>query len=83
MESSMPPRRPPRAAPPPQYRALELISYPATEAAARARLAGDQSECEWVKALPGDTVPAWLIDVSPGLFSKGRVEMFGDVDGEV
>lgn len=77
-----PQRRPARVSAA-RYRALETLVYPATEVAARARLAGDKSECAWAKSLPGDEVPAWLIEISPGVLSKGRAERVSDAGGEV
>lgn len=64
----------------PRYRAVVLLTYPATEAAAEGRKAG-QREHPWAKALPGDIVPDWVVRQSPGLLAKGRVEMVY-VEGE-
>ena len=70
------PRRPSRAARP-RYRALVTLTYPATEASARARKDG-QRDHAWAKSRPGDIVPDWVIAMSPGIVSKGRVELIHD-----
>ncbi len=65
-------RRPSRAARP-RYEATETLVYPATQEEAEARKAGNRDHA-WVKANPGDPVPDWLIEMSPGQLSKGRVK---------
>ena len=78
MHDTPAPRRA-RAAPPVQrYRALVTLTYPATEADAIARRDRGQRDHPWAKANPGDVVPDWVIELSPGLFSKGRVELIHD-----
>lgn len=72
MHETPTPRRATRLARP-RYVAAETLVYPKHEADARRRLAGERVDCEWTKARPGDPVPDWLIDVSPGLVRKGRV----------
>lgn len=80
------PRRPARAARP-RYRALVTLTWPATPEAAAARKAGNRDH-EWGKANPGDPVPDWVVEMSPGILSKGRVELIpandptAPVDGE-
>lgn len=66
-------RRPPRAARP-QYRAVVQLTYPATEELARRRREHGERDHAWAKSNPGDPVPDWLLDVSPGLITKRRVE---------
>lgn len=71
------PRRPQRAARP-RYRAVVQLTYPATEELARRRLEHAERDHEWAKSNPGDPVPDWVVAMSPGLVSKGRVELASD-----
>lgn len=73
MMETPPPRRPSRAARP-RYRAVVTLTYPSTQEAAKARKTGTRDH-EWAKSLPGDPVPDWVIEMTPGLVTKGRVEL--------
>lgn len=71
VDSDVTPRRAVRPARP-RYVAAETLVYPTNEADARRRLNGEAFEHSWSKALPGDPIPDWLVEVSPGIVSKGR-----------
>lgn len=81
MESPIP-RRPSRAARP-RYRALVTLVFPADADERRRRRAGESCLITaWAKVNPGELVPDALIEETPGLVSKGRVEPMPAAGGE-
>lgn len=72
-------RRTPAARP--RYRARTVLVFPTHEKDRARRLAGERCiVTEWTKILPGELVPDFLVECSPGIVAKGRVELVEDGD---